>query len=75
MLGHTDSSEAMVTFRDLIVSLTVWATHNEIRMSLTEIAHEILCLLGLLIGFETFDMNIILLLLISECLAEWETSL
>ena len=46
VLANTGSREAIVIFCDLIVSLTVWATHNEIRVSLAESSHEIPCLLG-----------------------------
>ena len=46
VLANTVSCEAIVIFCDLIVSLTVWATHNEICVSLTESSHEIPCLLG-----------------------------
>ena len=41
-----ESCEAILMFCDLIVSLTVWAIHSVIRVSLTESSHEIPCLLG-----------------------------
>ena len=46
LLANTGSRKTMVIVCDLIVSLTVWAIHNEIRVSLTESSHEIPCLLG-----------------------------
>ena len=33
----------MVKFCDLIVDLTVWDSHNEMYVSLTEISHAIQC--------------------------------
>ena len=47
VLANTGSCEAIVILCDLIVSLKVWATHNETRVSLTESSHENPCLLGL----------------------------